>query len=110
MAQASERRRSSKVYRAMIGRRRIMGIPVGMFVMNMTTSLGLAWMTGQWAILAFAVGTFWVLRHIYKNDPSAVEVYFRNVRQGVFYEPWPHADTNGRDGRPNEFGKGQSWL
>lgn len=109
MAQHSGELRQSQVHRAVIGKRRILNVPYSWTVMNFTIFIAIAWISREWPIAAVGIVNFWILRQVFKNDPSAFEVYYRHLGQGTHYEPWPQARSGGKDKRPINAGRSEAW-
>ncbi|MBU2753043.1 VirB3 family type IV secretion system protein [Acidithiobacillus thiooxidans] len=104
----AERLRKSPVHRAVIGKKRVMGVPFNYTVMLFSGSFSFAWVTQQWPLALLPFILFAGLRYIYKDEPYFVEVYFRYIRQHERYEPWPHASF--QDQRPKDLiGHGKAW-
>lgn len=104
----SERLRKSPVHRSIIGKRRVLGVPYSHTVILFTACFSTAWFMQQWPMAVLPFILFAGLRHIYKNEPYFVEIYFRYIRQHERYEPWPHASNS--DHRPKSLiGHGKAW-
>lgn len=104
----TERLRSSQVHRAMIGKKRVMGVPYSHTVMIFSGCFSVAWFLQSWPMVLLPFILFYVLRYIYKDEPYFLEVYYRYIKQHEHYEPWPHANFN--DKRPKDLiGNGKSW-
>lgn len=104
----AERLRKSAVHRAVIGKKRVMGVPYTYTIMIFSGGLSFAWFTQSWPMAALPFIIFFGLRYIYKEEPYFLEVYWRYIRQHERYEPWPHASF--KDNRPKDLiGHGKAW-
>lgn len=103
----AERLRVSPVHRSVIGKRRILGVPMGYVVMNFSGIFSIAWFAQEWPIALLAVFNFWMLRIIFKKDASLIEIWFRYYGQAEHYEPWPHASN--KDQREKLIGHQKAW-
>lgn len=103
----AERLRTSSVHRAVIGKRRILGVPFGYTVLNFSGMFSLAWFSQEWPLALLAVFNFMVMRILFKKEPSAVEIWFRYRAQAERYEPWPHPST--KDQRGKLIGHTKAW-
>lgn len=96
--------RRTPVRQALMEGKRIAGVEANMVIANGTITaamvMGLYWY--WWLAAAWFIHRF--LKHVYREDRHARQVYLRYAQQADRYEPWPRV-TQTRAQRPIGWGR-----